>query len=73
MKAYRVLTGTAYVAPLDAFFPTVFHMTFYAKDKDVLKYLIFVSGSPSGRIIPARNVKQEEEWADDYPPEQLPN
>ena len=56
LPAYRVLTGSQYSPGDDTFIATVFHMTFYASDKDVLSYLMIISNCPNGRIYPSEQV-----------------
>jgi len=56
MKAYRVVVGSEYNASRDIFLASAFHMTFYASDKRVLKYLIYISNCPSGRIYEADRI-----------------
>lgn len=55
---YRVVTGSIFNPKEDEFDIAVFHMTFWAADKDVLSYLIFLSGCPSGRIYAACDVQE---------------
>lgn len=56
MNAYRVVVGSEYNASRDIFLATAFHMTFYASDREVLKYLMVVANCPSGRIYEAKKV-----------------
>lgn len=56
MKSYRVIYGTQFDAKRDEYIPLAFHMTFYAKDTDVLRFLMIASGCPSGRVFKARDV-----------------
>lgn len=56
MKSYRVVVGSEYHAGRDIFLATAFHMTFYATDMDVLKYLMVVANCPPGRTYEACKV-----------------
>lgn len=73
MKCYRLLTGSVYDAKTDSFVATIFHMRFYASDRNVLMYLITVAGAPSGRVIDADQVLGEDNTPPKYPPKKLPN
>jgi len=55
---FRVITGEQHDAGDGEFIATAFHMTFYAKDIRVLKFLITFAQSPLGSIVLADHVEE---------------
>jgi len=58
LGAFRVVTGCRHYMPDGEFMTAAFHMTFYAKDIKVLKYLITLANGPLGTIFLADQFKE---------------
>ncbi len=59
LKAYRVVTGDLATEEEPEIVTTVFHMTFYAEDKnEVLAFLMVASECDSGVIVPASDITE---------------
>lgn len=57
LQPYRVITGSMFNPITDSFDWTAFHMTYWARDRQVLDFLIVASECPDGRIHSAYSVE----------------